>query len=58
LEDPTRTESAKPATSNVGSARAATVTARLEPMPPNAVPVSRPASASATEPRSSSDTTA
>ena len=40
--DPTGTDSAKIATSRVGSTRARMVTSRLAPIPPNAVPVSMP----------------
>src|SRR5213078_2211536 len=58
LGDPTRTDSAKIATSKVGSTSAMIVISRLAPIPPNAVPVSRPASASATVPSASNATTA
>ena len=40
-----RRASAKTARITVGSASAATATSRLEPMPPNALPESRPARA-------------
>ena len=50
--DPTGTDSAKIATSRVGSTSATMVISRLAPIPPNAVPVSSPASASATVPSS------
>ena len=56
--EPTRTDSAKIATSRVGSTSARIVISRLAPIPPNAVPVSMPASASATAPSASSATTA
>ena len=55
--DPTGTESAKIATSRVGSTRARMVISRLAPMPPNAVPVSSPANANAAAPSVSSATT-
>ena len=42
LVDPTGTDSAKIATSRVGSTRARMVVSRLAPIPPNAVPVSMP----------------
>ena len=54
---PTGMDSAYTATSTVGSTRAAIVMCRLEPMPPNAVPDSRPSRARAAVPSSSSDTT-
>ena len=57
LVDPTGTDSAKIATSRVGSTRARIVISRLAPIPPNAVPVSIPASANATAPSASSATT-
>ena len=43
LVEPTRTDSAKIATSRVGSTSARMVISRLAPIPPNAVPVSMPA---------------
>jgi hypothetical protein len=49
--DPALEASAKTASATVGSARAATVTSRLAPMPPNAEPGSRPASARKNVPR-------
>ena len=55
--DPTGTESAKIATSRVGSTRARMVISRLAPIPPNAVPVSSPANANAAAPSVSSATT-
>ena len=57
LVDPARADSAKAASNSVGSTSAAMVISRLEPMPPNAVAVSSPASASATVPSRSSPTT-
>ena len=48
LVDPARTDRAKIATSTVGSTSARMVVSRLAPIPPNAVPVSSPASASTT----------
>jgi hypothetical protein len=53
FEDPALTDKAKIARRIVGSARAAMVVSRLDPIPPNAVPVSRPASARPTVPSSS-----
>src|SRR5699024_6714606 len=58
LVEPTGTESAKIATSIVGSDNAMIVTSRLEPIPPKAVPVSRPANVSATVPSTNNATTA
>ncbi len=58
LEERAGTERARIATSRAGSARAPIVMARLAPMPPNAVPVSRPPSARKTEPRRRRKTTA
>ena len=52
------TDRAKMASRIEGSATAATVIARLDPIPPNAVPVSTPARAKNTVPRSSRYTTA
>ena len=57
VELPTGIDSAYTATRTVGSTRAAMVMCRLEPIPPNAVPESRPSSATATVPTSRTDTT-
>ena len=52
LVEPALSASAKIASATVGSASAATVISRLEPMPPNAEPGSSPASARNTVPSS------
>ncbi len=52
LEEWAGTERASTATSSAGSDSAPMVMARLAPMPPKAVPVSRAPRASATEPTS------
>jgi len=57
-DEPTRTDSAKIASRMVGSTRATMVVSRLAPIPPKAVPVSSPASVSATVPSRSIATTA
>ena len=58
LEEWAGTDRARMATSKAGSARAPIVMARLAPMPPNAVPVSRAPRARETEPRRRRKTTA
>ncbi len=58
LEECTGIDSPKTAMRMAGSASAAIIVSRLAPMPPNAVPVSSPASARATVPSSSRPTTA
>ena len=55
---PTRVDRANTATMMVGSTSARIVTARLAPMPPKAVPVSRAARARVTVPNASRPTTA
>ena len=50
-----RSASANTASMTVGSARPATVTSRLDPMPPNALPASSPASARKNVPSRKSD---
>ena len=56
--EPTRTDSANTDSRIVGSTSDITVISRLAPMPPNAVPVSSPASASVTVPSASTAATA